>query len=118
MSLGLSGERNKRKLVPTRWALTVVNKLLGDRLLHRVKNAPEVQQLQVYYVEYIGSRYILVVALGSWAFKAIEVWLSSSVWVNAAGSYLNVSSELWDGRIFYPEADGGYYAIGLPVSEY
>ncbi|MCS7104851.1 MAG: hypothetical protein NZ954_04720 [Thermofilaceae archaeon] len=118
LSLGMLGKRNSRKIVPTRWAITAVDKLLGDRQLRKVKHASEIQQLQVHYVEYIGNRYILILAPGSWAFEVIEIWLPGSVWVNAAEPYLTVNYELWEGKARYPEAGGGYYAIRLPVLEY
>jgi hypothetical protein len=118
LSLGMLGERARRRLVPTRWAITAVDKMLGDLLLERVRGAPEYPALEVRYAEYLGNRYLIVLAPGPWAFEMIEVWLPRSVWVRSAEPYVSVNYELWDGRARNPEADGGYYAMRLPVLEH
>lgn len=118
LSLGMLGERARRRLVPTRWAITAVDKMLGDILLERVRGAPEYPALEVRYAEYIGNRYLLVLAPGPWTFELLEVWLPRSVWVRSTEPYISVNYELWDGKARNPEVDGGYYAIRLPVLEH
>lgn len=118
LSLGMLGERARRRLVPTRWAITAVDKMLGDLLLEKVRGAPEYPALEVRYSEYIGNRYLLVLAPGPWTFELLEVWQPKSVWVRSAEPYVSVNYELWDGRARNPGVDGGYYAVRLPVLEH
>ncbi|MEM0458645.1 MAG: Nre family DNA repair protein [Thermofilaceae archaeon] len=118
LSLGLLGQLPARRIVPTRWAITAVDKMLGDLLLREVKRMPEYPNLVLHYSEYIGNRYAIVLAPGSWSFEMIEIWLPRSVWVKAGEPYIAVNYELHDGRARAPEVDGGYHAIRLPVLEH
>jgi len=118
LSLGMLGERARRRFVPTRWAITAVDKMLGDMLLGKVKTFPEYPALEVRYAEYLGNRYLLVLVPGPWTFELLEVWLPRSVWVRSTEPYISVNYELFDGKARNPEVDGGYYAIRLPVLEY
>ncbi|MEM1929952.1 MAG: hypothetical protein QXH81_08300, partial [Thermofilaceae archaeon] len=118
LSLGLLGQLPARRIVPTRWAITAVDKMLGDLLLREVKRMPEYPNLVLHCSEYIGNRYAIVLAPGSWSFEMIEIWLPRSVWVKAGEPYIAVNYELHDGRARVPEVDGGYHAIRLPVLEH
>ncbi len=118
LSLGMLGERNRRRLVPTRWAITAVDKMLGDLLLDKVRYMPEYPRLELYFAEYLGNRYLILLAPGPWSFEMIEIWLPRSVWVRASKPYIAVNYELWDGRWRRAGVDGGYYAIRLPVLEF
>lgn len=117
LSLGMLGERNRRRLVPTRWAITAVDKMLGDLLLREVRLMPEYPRLELYFTEYIGNRYFVLLIPGPWSFEMIEVWLPRSVWVRSAKPYIAVNYELWDGWWRRPGVDGGYYAMRMPVLE-
>lgn len=117
-SLGLLGEGRHRKIVPTRWAITAVDKTLGDLLLAGVRARPELEAIQVYTSEYIGNRYLLALLPGPWSFEMIEIWQPRSVWVEGAKPYIAVNYELRDGRWRRPGVDGGYHAIRLPVLEF
>lgn len=117
LSLGLLGQRPSRRIVPTRWAITAVDKMLGDLLLRKVKRMPEYPHFALHYCEYVGNRYAILLAPGPWSFEMIEIWLPRSVWVRAGEPYIAVNHELHDGRE-RNEVDGGYHAIRLPVLEH
>jgi len=118
LSLGMLGVRYRRRLVPTRWAITAVDKMLGDLLLREVRRMPEYPHLSLHYSEYIGNRYAIVLAPGPWSFEMIEIWLPRSVWVRSGEPYIAVNFELRDGRARRPGVDGGYHAMRLPVLEH
>lgn len=117
-SLGLLGERRFRRIVPTRWAITAVDKILGDQLVKRVRNFREYGSYVVFHAEYVGNRYLLLFTPGSWSFEMIEIWLPRSVWVREGEALIVENYELFDGKAKKPEVDGGYYAIRFPVLEY
>jgi len=104
------------RLVPTRWTITAVDKIVSDALLRRVRGYPEIPGLELYHVEYIGNRYTILLAPGPWSMEMIEVWLPRSVWVPGDKPHVYRVYEYWDGRA--SDMDGGYYAIRQPLLEH
>ncbi len=118
LSLGMLGRRIDRRLVPTRWAITAVDSTIGDILLTKVRGFNELNEYRLYNSEYLGNRYVIIMAPGPWTFEMIEIWLPRSVWVKAEKPYIAVNYELHDGKPRVDEVDGGYYAMRSPVLEY
>ena len=116
-SLGLLGRPHARRIVPTRWAITAVDKAVGDQLLEKVRDMPELGEYEVYRVEYMGNRYSILLAPGPWSMEMVEIWLPRSVWVKGRQPAVFTVHELYDGRLRGP-MDGGYYAMRLPVLEH
>jgi len=116
LSVGLLGVKKQRKLVPTRWAITAVDKIIGDKLLKSVKTFPEINWYLVFHHEYLGNHFELIFIPRSYSFEVIEMWMPHSVWVMGNKPSIFVNWEFWDGKARY--MDGGYYAIRLPVLEY
>ena len=117
-SIGLLGQKRERKIVPTRWAITAVDKILSDQLLIKVKDFNEITNPLLYYVNYVGNKYVIILLPGKWSFEMIEIWLPRTIWVKAEKPYINVNYELYDGRWRIPGVDGGYYAIRYPILEH
>ena len=117
-SLGMLGEKRKRKLVPTRWSITAIDSMLGDKLLERVRTYKEISSTLIYKTEYIGNKYLIIMFPSSWTFEMIEIWRPRSVWVKAEKAYVVVNYEFKDGRWRKPGVDGGYHAIRFPILEY
>jgi len=117
-SLGLLGERRFRRIVPTRWAITAIDKILGDRLLGKIRGYKEYEKYAVFHVEYVGNRYFLLFVPGGWSFEMLEIWLPRSVWVKRGEALIVSNYEFFDGRARLSDVDGGYYAIRFPVLEY
>ncbi|PLJ78061.1 Nre family DNA repair protein [Infirmifilum sp. SLHALR2] len=113
LSAGVLGV--EKRFVPTRWAITAVDKKIGDHLLSRIRDKPEVADYEVYHASYIGNRYTLILAPGSWSMEMLEAWLPGSVWVPSGGVEVYVVHE-WEDGIPSGE-DGGYYAMRLAVLE-
>lgn len=110
---GLGAER---RLVPTRWAITSVDKILSDHLLKTVKNYKEIPGYNIHHVEYIGNKYTVMLVPGTWSMEMIEIWHPRTVWVKGAKPFIYRVYELEDGKP--SDEDGGYYAIRLPVLEH
>lgn len=105
-----------RRFVPTRWAITAVDKHLGDYLLRKVREYPEIKEYEVYHSSYIGNRYTILLIPGVWSMEMIEAWLPRSVWVPGEKAQIYTIYERYSGR---PTAeDGGYQAIRIAILEH
>ncbi|MCD6368995.1 MAG: hypothetical protein J7L38_04270 [Thermoproteales archaeon] len=118
LSLGLLGEKRRRRIVPTRWSITAVDSMLGDRILEKIKDFPELSEILVYSNEYMGNRYIICLLPGRWTYEMLEIWLPRSIWVKDSKPYITVNYEFSDGVWRRPGVDGGYHAIRFPVLEH
>ncbi len=117
LSTGLLGRKIERKLVPTRWAITAVDKTLSDIFLKKVTSYPAINDILAFSSRYLGNRYLLLMFPGPWSFEMIEIWHPRSVWVKTDFPEIFNLYEYWDGKL-RGEIDGGYYAIRLPVLEW
>lgn len=119
LSVGALGTGKRRRLVPTRWAITAVDKALSDALVDEVKQYPELGEVQVFARRVHDNLFIAVLMPGAWAFEWMEAWWPGSTW-NQFGSEVVVEGD-WEGfmgRDEYPEIGGCYYASRLAVAEY
>ncbi len=105
----------EKRFVPTRWAITAVDKVLGDYLLGKLRDKPPIQDYEVYHSSYIGNRYTLILMPRAWSMEMVEVWMPYSVWVPEGQAQVYTVHEEHDGK---PSAeDGGYQAIRFAVLE-
>ncbi|WP_255148658.1 DNA repair protein NreA [Halorarius halobius] len=120
LSAGALGQAENRRLVPTRWSITAVDDTVGQYLRGQIHNAPSVDEVRVYYDEYVGNQYWVVLAPGTWEFELVEMKAPGSIWnPDAEGSYyVAADREGYEGRTDYvDETAGAYYASRLGVLE-
>ena len=121
LSAGALGRGRERKLVPTRWSITAVDDTAGQYLRGTLRNAAGVDEVQVWYNEYMANEYWVVLAPGNWEFELVELKAPGSIWnPKPDGSYhVAADSEGYDGRTAYvDETSGAYYAARLGVLEH
>ncbi len=121
LSAGALGRGRDRRLVPTRWSITAVDDTVSQYLRGTLRNAPSVDEVQVWYNEYIGNDYWVVLAPGNWEFELVELKAPGSVWNPRPDGdyYLAADSEGYEGRTAYvEETSGAYYASRLAVLEH
>ena len=121
LSAGALGRTDQRRLVPTRWSITAVDDTLGQYLRGRIRNAPSIEEVQVWVNEYVGNRYWVVLAPGRWEYEFLEMKSPGSVWnPDPAGNLWMASAhEGYEGRSDYvEETAGAYYAARLGVLEH
>ena len=116
-SLGLLGRGKDRRLVPTRWAITAVDKLISDTLVKRIRDFKEYPRLELRFAEYIGNRYAILIIPGPWSHEMIEIWEPNSIWVKGREPCVFTINEGTKGLVRGP-MDGGYYAIRFAVAEW
>jgi hypothetical protein len=119
LSAGALGLADQRKLVPTRWSITAVDDTVGQYLRGRIRNAPSVDEVEVWRNDYVGNTYWVVLAPGDWEFELVEMKAPGSVWNPQSGAYhVGSDYEGYTGRSEYvSETSGAYYAARLGVLE-
>jgi len=121
LSAGALGQGENRKLVPTRWSITAVDDTIGQYLRGRIRNSPSVDETQVWYNEFMGNRFWIVLSPGQWEFELVEMKAPGSVWnpQTDSGYWMSSASEGYEGRTGYvDETAGAYYASRLGVLEH
>ena len=121
LSAGALGQAENRRLVPTRWSITAVDDAVGQYLRGRIRNAPSVDEVQVWANEYVGNRYWVILAPGSWEFELVEMKAPGSIWNPDPHDdvWMAAASEGYEGRSRYvEETAGAYYAARLGVLEH
>jgi hypothetical protein len=118
-SLGMVGLTKKRKLVPTRWSITAVDDIISKVMLDSIKTMPSIDLFHVFVNDMLGSRYVIMLLPGNFAYEWVEAWFPGTVW-NAIGK--DVSSiadhEGFSGRKTYALPGGCYYSVRLAAAEY
>ncbi|NLV11493.1 hypothetical protein GOC74_16310 [Halomicrobium mukohataei] len=120
LSAGALGRGRQRRLVPTRWSITAVDDTVGQYLRGTIQNRNTIDQTEVWYNEYMGNRYWVLMTPGQWEFELVEMKAPESVW-NPTGQthYLASANEGYEGRTGYvEETAGAYYASRLGVLEH
>ncbi|MFB6211383.1 MAG: DNA repair protein NreA [Halobacteriales archaeon] len=121
LSAGALGRGENRRLVPTRWSITAVDDTIGKFLRGQIRNAPSIDETQVWLNEYMGNRYWIILEPGQWEFELVEMKAPGSVWNQdpTGETWLTSASEGFEGRTGYvDETAGAYYAARLGVLEH
>ncbi|RLG88517.1 MAG: hypothetical protein DRO18_01235 [Thermoprotei archaeon] len=119
-SVGGVGIGNLRRLVPTRWSITAVDKIISDELVNRIKSYEPLSEVLVFQYRVFDNAFmaVLIPSRTGW-FEWMEAWFPGSTW-NRFGSEVVIEGD-WEGpqgRTTYPDIGGCYYASRLAVAEY
>jgi len=117
MSLGFLGRLRRRRLVPTRWAITAVDEILSRRLRRELRGRPSIDKPEIYYGEYLGNRFTIILLPGPGTLEWIEAWQPATVWTKTASRTIVVRVEE-DPLGRATAEDGGFSAAKLPLLEH
>ncbi|MHA1438420.1 MAG: Nre family DNA repair protein [Promethearchaeota archaeon] len=125
-SAGLLGEKKKRKIVPTRWAITAVDDIISRKLIKEIKKYPEINDFLIFESSYLDNHFKILLFPGKFAFEMNEVWAPNSLWnISLSGNNRNLKpqimtdTEFYGGRKAYASnITGAYYAARKAVCEY
>jgi hypothetical protein len=125
-SAGLLGEKDNRKLVPTRWTITAVDDIISKKLIEEIKTFPEINDYRIFETTYLDNHFKILLFPGSFMYEMNEVWAPNSLWnVNPNGNSENLKPqimtdyEFYNGRKSYASnITGAYYAARKVVCEY
>jgi hypothetical protein len=121
LSAGALGQASERSLVPTRWSITAVDDTVGQYLRGTIHNSDTIDKPELWYNEYMGNRYWVILSPGRWEFELVEMKSPGSVWNPRpeTGYYMSSAHEGYEGRTSYvEETSGAYYAARLGVLEH
>jgi len=111
LSAGLLGLGLRRKLVPTRWAITAVDDTISKEKLKRIKYFSEIGEVMLFNAEYLGNHYEFLLLPDKFSFEVIEI---NNTNFGAWHDY-----EFFFGRKDYAASvTGAYYANRLALCEY
>jgi hypothetical protein len=115
LSIGLLGQ--ERRLVPTRWSITAVDDQVGKELLTKIRDYPQVSDINLFSGEAFGNHFEIMLMPRSFTFELIEVWMPQAVW-SGHTAWIESDSEGFGGKKGYSNLAGGYYAARLAVLEH
>ncbi len=117
LSLGSLGVRGRRRLVPTRWAITAVDSMVGNwlrRLLEQM--SPYAGDILLFRSSYEGNRYFVLIVPGPYILEIVEAWLPRGLWTQSSGeAHVLINRE--HTRMGLDYMDGGHYAMRIAVLE-
>jgi len=125
-SAGLLGEKNRRRIVPTRWSITAVDDIISKALIKEIKKFPEIDDYQIFEATYLDNHFKILLFPGKFIYEMNEVWAPNTLWnISLDGNYRSLKPqimtdfEFYGGRKSYASnITGAYYAARKSVCEY
>jgi DNA repair protein NreA len=119
LSVGALGLAKNKKLVPTRWSITATDDTLGKQFLKNVRNYPWIENYELFYGEFMGNQYLVLMFPSVWSYELFELYLPGSSWNPGQEIKASTDMEGYDGRKEYAfDTAGGYYASRFAILEY
>lgn len=119
LSVGVLGLKKDKKLVPTRWSITATDDIIGKQLINEVKNYKWIENYELFFGEFMGNQYLIMLIPGVWSFELFELYFPGSSWNPTQQLKASTDFESYSGRKEYAfNTAGGYYASRLPILEY
>ncbi len=119
LSVGVLGLKKNKRLVPTRWSITATDDTLGKLLLKKIKDFPIIEDYELFFGEFLGNQYLIMLFPDVWSYELFELYLPRSSWNPSSEIKASTDFENFYGRKEYASATaGGYYASRLPIIEY
>ncbi len=110
LSMGTLGLKTNRRLVPTRFAITATDDIIGKSMISEIKEFDSVDEFILYQGNYLGNYYFVMLFPDVWGYELFEAY--------AKGNDFCTDYEPYSGRTAYASnCVGGYYAARLPVLE-
>ncbi len=104
-----------KKIVPTRWSITAVEDTIGEQIKREIVEYDWIDRFEIYFSEFVGNRYVILMMPNSYSFELLEVWLPNSIF---GFSGVLRDYELFKKRGYAKETSGAYYSARLSVLEF
>jgi hypothetical protein len=119
LSVGVLGLKKNKRLVPTRWSITATDDSIGKFLLKNVRDYKIIEDYQLFFGEFLGNCYLIMLLPDVWSYELFELYLPGSSWNPSKEVKASTDLEDYYGRKEYAfSTAGGYYASRLPIIEY
>ena len=116
VSAGNLGLKTQRKIVPTRWSITMIDDTLGKKYIKQIETQ-EMHEVSFFRGNYLGNHYYCIIIPGPWSFELFETYTEG---LKNASQYQSATDhETAHGRKTYAHnTSGGYYASRIAALEY
>ena len=112
-SVGAMGTKKRRRLVPTRWSITACDSILGNRLLHRVRDYDLIDCVQVREFASLSNYYAVLLLPTVWQYE----WMEAFLRIMGNEELIFSDFESNGGKIGYSRVGGCYYSCKMAVLE-
>ena len=107
-SVGLFGKR--KRLVPTRWAITAVDQIASKYYKKEVLDAKEVSGIKYGSYSHLGNTYKVLLLPGPPSVEMYEIWEPGSLWASKEVVIYNFEGPLPNSKAL-DVSDGGFHAL-------
>jgi len=112
-SLGSFGIGKRRRLVPTRWAITACDSTLARRLLHNVRGYEPIDSVQVREFSSLNNYYAVLLLPTAWQYE----WMEAFLHILGREELIFSDYENNGGKKDYSRVGGCYYSCKMAVLE-
>jgi len=112
-SLGCFGIGKRRRLVPTRWAITACDSTLARRLLHNVRTCEPIDCVQVREFSSLNNYYAVLLLPTAWQYE----WMEAFLHILGREELIFSDYENNGGKKGYSRVGGCYYSCKMAVLE-
>ncbi len=117
-SAGMLGKTRHRKIVPTRWSITAVDKILSDQIIDQVRKFEDVEGDMYFHYRRIGNEYYILILPGDYSYEMLEVWNNGSIWTGPRAASAEGDYEKPGRMVVNPKIAGAFFAARLPILEF
>jgi DNA repair protein NreA len=116
-SSGLLGLKKDRKIVPTKWAITAVDDIIGKEILEKIRYYKEIESFMVFSDYYNGNQFEIFFLPGSFEFEVMEVGFPRGIHEREI-SFCHDYESIFGRKSYATYVVGAYYADRLATTEY
>jgi len=114
LSVGMLGQKKRRRVVPTRWSISATDDIISSRLIKRNETNSTIDLFEVTEYSHHANHYsVILVPDDVWSFEMIESWFGNNGQIATIADYEDSS-----GLDHYPTIAGAYFAARLSVADY
>jgi len=117
-SAGMLGKTRSRRIVPTRWSITAVDKIISDALLSQIMDFDRIDGYITFHFRNIGNEYYVLVMPGEYSFEVMEIWNNGSIWAGPRRMTVESDYEKIGKMVSEPKIGGSFFASKVAVLEY
>ncbi|XRP97478.1 hypothetical protein ACO3UB_02885 [Methanocaldococcus sp. 16A] len=114
-SCGILGK--EKRLVPTRWAITAVDDIIGKEYIKKIRDYKVLDEPLKFENYYLGNRFEIYFLPKPWSFKLIETYKPGCIWNRSNRNITIFDSEIKERKRYAKNTGGAYYATRLAVLE-
>jgi hypothetical protein len=119
LSIGITGLKKNRKLVPTRNSITAIDDSIGRYLLTKIRDYKVINNYLIYFGGHLGNYYLILFFPDVFSYELFEMVFPKTTWNPLPRMQIMTDYEAYRGRKNYAkETSGGYYAARFPVLQY